>query len=270
MKVKYLLFFYFISVFIYSLKAQCKVENKAFQPGEKMTFDVYYNWGFVWVHAGEASFHINEKNYNGKKGYYLIATGNSLKSYDWFFKVRDTLMAYFDNEKFRTLFAEKKTLEGNYCTSESYLFNYTTNKVDYSFRHPDKAPKKYTMSLKPCQFDLLTATYFARALDFTSYKLYDKIPINLFIEEKPYSLYIRYLGKEIAEDNKKRRYNTLKFSAMLVEGTIFKSGEDLVVWVTDDENKIPVKVEAKILVGSVKVYLRNYSGLRNPVTSLRK
>jgi hypothetical protein len=126
------------------------------------------------------------------------------------------------------------------------------------------------MSLKPCEFDILTATFYARAIDFSNLKLYDKIPINLFIEEKSYSLYIRYLGKEVVEDNKNKKYHTLKFSALLVEGTIFKSGEDLFVWVSDDENKIPIKVEAKILVGSIKVFLNKYSGLRQPLNSVLK
>lgn len=269
MKIYYLLLIYcFISFFSNSLKAQCKVVNNAFLPGERISYDAYYNWGIVWVHAGEASFAVDEKLFKGKKEYYLMATGNSLKSYDWFFKVRDTMVTYFDNDLFRALYAEKKTLEGNYCSTETYLFDYNNSKVNYSYQHPAKSPKKFSMNLKPCQFDLLTATFYARAIDFSSLKLYDKIPINLFIEEKPYSLYIRYLGKEIVEDNKNRKYNSLKFSALLVEGTIFKSGEDLFVWVTDDENKIPIKVEAKILVGSIKVFLNKYSGLRRPINSV--
>ena len=56
----------------------------------------------------------------------------------------------------------------------------------------------------------------------------------------------------------------------MVQGTIFKGDEDVVVWVTDDGNKIPVYIEAKIIVGTIKAYLKDTKGLRHPMTSLVK
>ena len=90
----------------------------------------------------------------------------------------------------------------------------------------------------------------------------------MIIDGKIYPLYIRYLGKEnIRTHDGKQQYKCIKFSVLLVEGTIFKGGEDMNIWVTDDENKIPVLVESKILVGSVKAYLNTTQGLRNPTTA---
>ena len=77
---------------------------------------------------------------------------------------------------------------------------------------------------------------------------------------------INYLGKEKVE-TKEGLFNCIKFSPLLIEGTIFKGGEQMMVWVTDDANKIPVRVESPIIVGAVRAELHKYQGLKNPVTS---
>ncbi len=94
-----------------------------------------------------------------------------------------------------------------------------------------------------------------------------KIPIRMIVDGKVYDLYIRYLGKEIIETREDRKFRCLKFTPLVVPGTIFKSGEDMTVWVTDDLNRIPIIVEAKVLVGSIKAVFIDAKGLRNPVSA---
>ncbi|NJK94634.1 MAG: DUF3108 domain-containing protein [Bacteroidales bacterium] len=125
-----------------------------------------------------------------------------------------------------------------------------------------------TLNLSTCTFDVLSAIYFCRSMDFNNFKINERIPITTIIDNKIYSIYFRYLGKETIENKDKKKYRCNKFSALMVEGTIFKGGEDIVVWVTDDDNRIPILVEAKILIGSVKAYFTNASGLKFPVSSM--
>jgi hypothetical protein len=91
----------------------------------------------------------------------------------------------------------------------------------------------------------------------------------MFLDDKVYNLYVRYLGKEQIK-TKYGTFNAIKFRPLLIEGTLFKGGEKMTVWVTDDANHLPVRVDSPILVGSVKVDLMDYSKVRNPVTSLIK
>ncbi len=84
----------------------------------------------------------------------------------------------------------------------------------------------------------------------------------MVIDGKVNYLFIRFLGKEVMEMPSEKKYSTIKFSALLVDGTIFDGGEDMTVWVSDDENKIPLKVEAKIKVGWIKAYLVDTKGLK--------
>jgi hypothetical protein len=109
--------------------------------------------------------------------------------------------------------------------------------------------------------------YQARNIDFMKYKKGDKIPITMVVDGEIHNLYIRYHGKEVAQTREGRKFNCLKFSPLLVAGTIFNAGEDMTVWVTDDRNRVPIVVEAKILVGSVKAVFTEAKGLKYPLTA---
>ena len=89
----------------------------------------------------------------------------------------------------------------------------------------------------------------------------------MFIDDKVYNLYIRYLGKETIK-TRYGKFRAIKFKPLLIQGTIFEGGEQMVVWVTDDKNKIPVRIESPISVGSVKVDMMGYHNIRHPLTSL--
>jgi len=107
-------------------------------------------------------------------------------------------------------------------------------------------------------YDVLSAIYWCRSIDFSKLKKGDRVPLTMAIDDGVYDLFIRYLGTEKIEHRNGEIFDTYKFSVMLVEGTIFKGGEDMVVWVSRDDKKVPILVEAKILIGSVKAYLLEY------------
>ncbi len=144
-------------------------------------------------------------------------------------------------------------------------FNFQTNKAYCVTREQKRSPRLDTVPITPCAFDPLTMIYYSRNIDFSKYKTNDTIPISLFLDNKVYSLYIHYLGKEKLKMDDKIVYNCIKFSPLLVEGTIFKGGEGMTVWASDDKNRIPLYVEAPILVGTVKAKILSWKGLRNPM-----
>jgi hypothetical protein len=118
-----------------------------------------------------------------------------------------------------------------------------------------------------CVQDVLSAIYYARNIDYSKYKPGDKIPFSMFLDDQVYNLYIKYLGKEQVT-TKYGTFSAIKISPLLIEGTIFKGGEKMMVWVSDDSNHVPVRVDSPILVGSIKVDLVGYENLRNPFTGL--
>jgi hypothetical protein len=128
-------------------------------------------------------------------------------------------------------------------------------------------------TIPDCTQDVLSAIYHARNIDFDRYKPGDKIPLTLFLENQVYPVYIRYLGREKIK-TRTGTFNTIKFKPLLIEGTIFKGGEKMEVWVSDDDNRIPVMINTPILVGSIRVLLKSYRNLKHPgsgiLTSLQR
>lgn len=248
--------------------AQCIDENLAFSGGEEAYYDVFYNWGFIWLHAGEVFFKVHNSNFEGKPAYYFHSYGSSLKKWDWFYKVRDTYESYVDTASLKPYFFARKTSEGGYEVNNRLRFNYESGVVFTSTQNSKKPLEKDTLQLSSCAYDVLSMIYVARNINYADYQIGDKIPVTCIIDGELYNLYIRYGGKETIETRDKSTYNCIKFMPLLVGGTMFSGGEDMTVWVTDDDNRIPILVEAKVLVGSIKAYLKTIKGVRNPVVSL--
>jgi hypothetical protein len=256
----------FLTVSVLSMKADrfeeefCGIRNRVTQNGEKIDFHVYYSVAGLYVNAGTATFTNTLEKLNGKPVFHVVGEGRSNSSYDWIFKVRDRYETYIDTASMQPLKFIRNVNEGGYKKYENISFNHqantavTTNGV---YKVPD------------CVQDVLSSVYYARNIDFNKYKTNDKIPFSMFLDNEVFHMYIRYLGKE----DVKTRYGTFrahKFKPLLVKGTIFEGGEKMTVWVTDDANKIPVRIESPIVVGSVKVDMMGYKNLRYPLTSLKK
>lgn len=239
--------------------------NKAFNIGEKIEYDIVYNWGFIWLSAGTVTFTLKHNYYKGQLIYHIEASGSSHKSYDWFYKVRDNFQSFADTLNFKPLWALRNTNDGGYKAYENYIFNEPANKIYSEIRTSEKPTRHDTLKMLAGVKDVLTASYYIRNVDFSKLKINDKIPIWIIIDGKIHPLYIRYLGKESITLHDNRKFNCLKLAALLIEGTVFKGGEDLIVWVSDDDNHIPVIAEAKIIIGSVKAIYKNAENLRSPL-----
>lgn len=259
--------FLFLSLILFKISygQDCNPQKHVFIPGEQIEYDIYYNWGFIWVEAGKVTFTVNKVNLSGKEMYLFKGTGTSLPKHDWFFKVRDYLKSYTEINSFKPVKFNRNTSEGGYKVNNTYVFD-KNNTIAYSFtENSDQKFKIDTLALPECTFDMLSAVYYVRNINYSQLSINDTVPVKMIIDNEVHRLYIRYLGKESIEDKSGRIFDCIKFSALLVEGTIFKGGEDMFVWVTEDKNKIPIKVTANILVGSIKTYFNKAENLKYPI-----
>jgi hypothetical protein len=250
-----------------SIAQNCNITNKAFKPGEELNYHIEYNWGPFWAEAGKVSFTVNEKEWLGKTYFNYKGIGSTYPKYDWFFKVNDRYESYTDTSTLKPIRFLRDVSEGSNYYYEENLFFPSKNKVYTYLKKGKKEAIRDTVSMKECTFDVLSLIYFSRNIDFNNYKINDTIPVKIFLDNAVHEIYIRYLGKEIYKSPYLGTFNCIKFSAMLIEGTIFKSGEHMKVYVTDDLNKIPLYIESKILVGNIKVYLKDFKNLRNNLSS---
>lgn len=238
----------------------CNARNQAYQEGEQLYFKVWYNLGLMWIGAGEANFSVSSDLLNGKKMYHIVGEGRTLSSYDMFYKVRDRYETWVDATTMQPAKFLRNVNEGGYRIYNNVLFNQNIGRA-ISTNGVYQVPK--------CVQDVVSAIYYARNIDFNAYRAGDKIPFSMFLDDQVYHLYLRYLGKQKI----KTRYgvfNTIKIAPLLIQGNSFSGGEQMLVYVTDDENHLPVRIESPISVGSIKADLMGYQALRNPLSGLLK
>lgn len=252
------------------LKAQCFKDNHVFKEGEFLSYEISYNWGPIWVDAGLVTFSIDPDTYAGKPVWHLKSSGKTYKSYDFFFKVVDYYDAWIEPGTFHTYEFRRSVYEGGYKLLNTLRYDKSGQTV-YSCTKTNNNPVRYdTIKPGPCIFNPLAAVYIARTLDISGLKHDARIPVTVLIDDSTYSIYIRYIGKDVVQTRDGKQYKCVKFAAKMVKGTIFRGDEDVLVWVTDDDNRVPVYIEAKIIVGTVKAYVKEIRGLRNPLSSLLK
>ena len=236
----------------------CGIRNTAFSAGESVTFSVYYTLAGIYVWGGDAVFSVTPDHVNGKAVYHVTGDGKTNSFFDSYFKVRDRYESYIDTATLKPVKFIRNVDEGGYKLYENVTFNENTNTATTT---------KGLYPVPPCVQDVLSSIYYARNINFNSYQVGDKIPFNMFLDNQVYNLYIRYLGKEVVH-TRYGKFHCIKFKPLLIKGTMFQGGEGMTVWVSDDPNHIPLRVESPITIGSIKVDMTKYHGLRYPLSSI--
>lgn len=231
------------SMLLFSLMAQQEQE-------EKWVFNGYYNWGFLWVQAGRVEFTARPST-KYPDAVALKAVGRSMPTWDWVFKLRDTLASEFRAGDCLPYEFSRKAHEGSYHKTFDYSFDYENEKIYGATNKIGKYFRRDTIAIEPGTYDMLSVAWMTRGLDFEHMQPQDTIPVRILLDNKVYSLYIRFLGEDKVKIDRKRR-DAYVFSPLLVEGDVFKGGENMKIWMSKDKSRVPLMVEAKILVGSVK------------------
>ncbi|MCW3071767.1 MAG: hypothetical protein JWO44_1657 [Bacteroidetes bacterium] len=260
--------FLLVAVLFASAQTSCPVNNHTFRDSEMFSYKIYYNWGAIWMAAGEASFSAVKTELNGQPVYHFIGLGSTYEKYNWFYKVNDRYESYADTLTLKPLRFKRDAREGGNYTYDDYVFNHRKKKVYTASKRNSNPTMLDSLSITSCTNDVLTAIYFVRCIDFSSYKIKDTIPVTFVLDGEVFPSYVRYLGTEVIHSELLGDVRCIKFRPKLIAGTLFKGGEGMTVWVTDDQNRMPVYVETPIIVGTIKVQLLNYSGLRNKLDCL--
>ncbi len=235
----------------------CGIKNGAYKEGEVITFKVFYSTMGAYIGAGEAVFSTTLERFNGKTVYHHLGEGKTYSFFDNFFKVRDRYESYVDTSTLLPIKFVRNIEEGSYKKYNNVTFNQAANTA---------ASTNGIYPITDCMQDVMSMVYYARNIDFNKYKVGDKIPFDMFLDDEIFHLYIRYVGKEKIK-TRYGRFNAIKIKPLLIKGTIFEGGEKMTAWISDDPNHIILRVESPISVGSIKVDMMNYRGLRYPLTA---
>ncbi|MFA7287940.1 MAG: DUF3108 domain-containing protein [Melioribacteraceae bacterium] len=226
------------------------IENNAFKVGEKLTFEVKY--GFVTAGIAEMAIPRMTK-LSGRDVYNITFTVNSVSGFDPLYKVRDRYETYLDKEGLFPWRFEQHIREGGFSRDFSAYFDHRKGKAKTS---------EGTYDIPLYVNDIVSAFYLARTFDFDKMKRGEVFKLQNFYKDKVYPLDVVYKGKEKIEVAA-GTFNCIIVEPLIVEGGLFKSEGNILVWLSDDENRIPVKVQTKILIGSIDAELIKAEGLAN-------
>ncbi len=237
------------------------INNTAFQRGEKITFRVSYNSRLLGsVRAGEASLEIRPHNHKigGRNTMHVVGIGETRGLFNLFFRVENRYETFIDEQAIAPLLFIRRINEGGYRKSQDVMFNHFNNIAESNTA---------TVPVVPYVQDIISAFYFARTMDMSDVKVGDEFEVDFFLDDSVYVTKIVFDGREQVT-TRLGTFNTLRFKPMVLEGTVFSQPYPMTMWISDDKNKIPVLLESGLVVGSIRMELSEYKGLRNPLNAL--
>lgn len=242
----------------------------AFKAGEKMDFVLHYNWGAINTDVGYATVSLDSLTYNGQKAFLCSAYGKTTRMFDLFFKVREDFKSWFTRDGLRPLKFSRDTYEGGYVAKNTYHYNWDAPEpyIAADVYSSKRGMKSMHLSLTPCTFDLPALFFFARNMDFDAVEPGKRYPMTFAIDDDVYNVYFILYGRETIKVKGIGTVRTIKFAAKLLEGEVFKGEEDMLIWVSDDSNRLPVCFEAPLLVGTATGRMTGYEGLKYPFEAL--
>jgi len=238
--------------------AQEQLNDPAFKSGEKLSYKLKYG---IFT-AAEAHMRVEDSpvKFNNQPGYHIIIDGNTAGTFDVFYKVRNRYESFIDQKTLQPNFYTENRKEGGYKHTDKVTFDHDKNNI--------KADKG-NFPFEGKVFDFVSSYYFARCLDISKVKIGEKIELRYFLEDGIHALTITYMGKERVKCSL-GTFNCLKFNPTIIPGRIFRKDSKLYLWITDDNNRIPIKAHVEVVVGSLTMDLTSVSGLKYPLNPVSK
>ncbi|NQY29164.1 MAG: DUF3108 domain-containing protein [Flavobacteriaceae bacterium] len=244
-------------IFIILLSFQAKAQESAFDSGEWFKFRIHYG---IFT-ASYATMQVQDGMVNGKEMYHIKGRGKSTGLLSWFFKVDDDYQTFFDKKTGQPSKFIRKIDEGGH-----------TKDIQIDFDHDKKTALvndikhqvKTSHEIKTGTQDMLSAFYYLRNnVDTKNLIVGEEYKINLFFDKENFEFKLKFLGRELVE-TEFGLVPCLKLRPYVQSGRVFKEKESLTVWISDDKNRIPIRLQADLAVGSIKADLEAYKGLKHP------
>ena len=248
--------------------AQCGIENKAFGNGEFLTYDLYFNWKFVWLKVGSASMSTVTSTFRGQPAYRSSLTTRGNNKLDGVFVMRDTLLSYCSATDLSPLYFRKGALEGDRYYVDELWYSYPRNHCRLRMHRIDADGEQRWQDKEyaDCVYDMMSIFLRARNFDASKLKEGDIIPMPISDARHLTNSWLTYKGKDTFKiDGTREKFRCLVFS--FYEREDGKNHELIRFYITDDQNHIPVRLDMFLSFGSAKVFLKGYKGVRGPMTS---
>lgn len=233
------------------------IQPQAYGVGEWFKFRIHY--GFI--NAGYATLEVKEDVRDNKKVFHAIGKGYTTGMSRFFFKVEDNYESYFDKQTNKPYQFVRKINEGGYTKNQEGFFNQNSNKVlvkDYK----NKTEKAYEVT-ENVQDIVSTFYYLRNHPNIDKLKVGESVYVDMFFDDEIFKFKLKFVGNENI-NSKFGKVACMIFKPMVQSGRVFKEEESLTVWISDDQNKVPIRIKADLAVGSLKADIESFKGLQHP------
>ena len=249
---------------IFVLPACLFAQFLPFKSGEKLDYDIFYHWGIIWKRAGTATLTVEDSEYKDEPAYKMQLNGRTLAFADKIMRVRDTLVAY-TNHELQPLYYAKISNEGSFWGKDQNFYSYPDEGITNAYVTVDrkKRPSRDSLlTLEGQAFDMLTVFYYLRILDYSRLAPNTLISIPIFTGRKLITMLVRYKGETNVKLRNKSQFPSYRLNLSFVNDDSFKEDDDPIeVWLSADSQKIPLKVEGKLPIGSLQAEYRDANSL---------
>lgn len=260
----------FFSVTLLHAQAGYPDKTAAFKDGEILTYAISYKAGPVNSDIAEVNLAVSEVEHKGTKKFLIKGNGKTYPKFKWFFEVNDTYFSYLDHRTLIPTEMKGEVREGSYRYSSQFLYDWGTKTATNSYRnHKRPNATQKTVSLQEGSFDALSLFYNLRSRPTESFVTGKNESLLLLLEDTVRKINFRLTAREEKSIKNFGTFKTLKFVCQLATSTgeSFEDGNEFTIWISDDENKIPLYIESPIRVGSIRVRLLNFDNLKYDLTS---
>ncbi len=240
----------------YATEMPAPEKEPAFKPGEWLKFRIHYGI----LNASYATLHLTQDTIGSVPVYHVVGKGRTTGFASIFFKVDDTYESYFGRQDGRPYRFIRDIDEGGYTRDVEINFDYRDQVAIY---HDKKNNEIQRFDIETSIQDLISAFYFLRnEYEVEDLVIGESIDLDvLFDDDGIFKFRLKYLGKEVLK-TKFGQVECLKFRPYVQSGRVFKEEESLSLWVSNDRNKIPIRIQADLMVGSIKADLEGYNSLK--------
>ena len=245
-------------ILLWSLSTSNAQSESSFQSGEWLKFKLNYSG---WVKAGNATLEVKEATLKNRAVCHVVGKGWTTGAIKWFFKVNDLYESYFDKATGRPYKFIRNISEGGHVKNRVIEFDYEKN---LAFVNDLRHKTKKTVSITSDIQDMVSAYYYLRDhYDTDTIKVGHTVKLNMFFDNEIFGFKLKFLGRETI-NTKFGNINCLKFRPYVMAGRVFHEEESVTLWVSADNNKIPIKIKADLRVGSLRSDLVAFKGLKYP------
>lgn len=246
--------FLWIPLVVFFVLSFVQNESQNYQDGEFLKYRIHYGL----LNAGFATLEVKSSNYDGRHHHHVIGKGSSSGAVRAFYKVDDLYESYIDAATHKPSKFVRKISEGGYTRDQVFTFDHKKKIVKINDK---KAQKISFQEFEGNVQDLLSAFYYLRNYDTSGLKTGDYINLDILMADETYKFRLKILGRESIK-SKFGKIECLKIRPYVQSGRIFKESESVTMWVTDDDNHVPIQIKAELTVGSLKADLHEYKNLK--------